>query len=172
LGLDQSGNIYETYARFLETHGIATRELPSLPRNPSARAVGIFPESRLASKTLSPAALATIVEEVVRAGLEPQVIVLEGEVPEPLSGATVLKIERNFKSLATAIGQLDCVVSADSLPAHLAEYLGKPVFVAAAFTNEYWLPRTCFTAGHWGLIPDASRFRHSLSRFLEHPYNT
>ena len=75
-------------------------------------------------------------------------------------------IPRNFTSLATAIKSVDCILSADSLPAHQAEYFGKPTFVAVPRSNEYWMPHGCFTERRWGLFHATSEFSAKLDGFF------
>lgn len=166
VALPRSRNIYETYSQFLAGRGIPTREAKLPQRSRAARSVGIFPESRLAAKTLDTATLSTIVDQAARAGLQARLMLLDGDPSTAPTGARIVRVQKNFKSLAAAIESVDCVVSADSLPAHLGEYLAKPVFVAAAFPNEYWLPRGCYTGAHWGLFPNPVEFCTSLGRFF------
>jgi hypothetical protein len=166
VAMRHSSNIYETYARFLTGRDIPNRDVKVPRGNGPARSVGIFPESRLAAKVLNATTLSSIVEEAARAGLEARLFVLDGDRAATSGSVEVIRIARNFQSLAQAIMSVDCMVSADSLPAHLGEYLAKPVFVAAAYKNEYWLPGGCYVDGRWGLFPDVEAFRMSLGTFL------
>lgn len=59
------------------------------------------------------------------------------------------------------------MISADSLPAHLAEYRGTPAFVASPVTNPYWLPSRAFTGRHWGLFDQMPELTARLQRFLD-----
>jgi hypothetical protein len=166
VAMRRTGNIYETYARFLTDLRIPNREV-QVPRSKGpVRTVGIFPESRLAAKALNSVTVSIIVEEAARAGLEPRLFVLDGDLAATPASVEVIRVPRNFQSLAQAIVSVDCVVSADSLPGHLGEYLAKPVFVAAAYENEYWLPGGCYLDGRWGLFSDVEAFRMSLGTFL------
>ena len=162
----RSANIYVTYARFLADQEIKTTlgESRRLDAN-SSSTVGIFPESRLATKRLSPTTIDTILKVVARAGLTARVFVLAGDSVGAADCPAAVKIPRDFASLANAIRSVDAVISADSLPAHLADYFGRPVYVALRAKNEYWLPYTCFTEQHWGLFGDESHFSDSLENF-------
>ena len=160
-------NIYDTFTQLL-----AEREIRSEGRAAPARArpggsVGIFPESRVAEKRLTAEALSIIYERSTRAGLQAKLFVLAGDPSPRRDQPWVVNIDRNFQSLANAINSVDCVISADSLPAHLAEYFGRAVFVASRVSNEYWLPQGCFMARHWGLFGSAAELSASLDRFLE-----
>ena len=62
--------------------------------------------------------------------------------------------QRNFSSLIDAVSGSDLVVTADSLPGHLAEYLDVPAYVVSPKDNLYWLPLSCFTNGGWSRFED------------------
>jgi len=160
-------NVYKTYLGFLADHEIRTTPSPVL-RAGSPRTVGIFPESRLVEKRLSPSTLSIILDRAERAGLEAKLFVLDGDKAPYGERSATVTISRNFESLASAIKSVDAVISADSLPAHLAEYFGRPAFVALSRRNEYWLPEECFTHKRWGIFSQAG-FSSSLDRFIREP---
>ncbi|MDP8986460.1 MAG: hypothetical protein M3N97_15755 [Pseudomonadota bacterium] len=159
-------NIYETYRHFLSEHDIRTTACASPMPSGCARSVGIFPESRLAEKRLTAQTLSVVIDQVVRAGMSAKLFVLDEDIPSEREFPCTVRIDRNFASLASAIGSVDFVISADSLPAHLAEYFGRPVFVALPFHNEYWLPHGCFSAKHWGIFHSPRELSVSLDGFL------
>jgi ADP-heptose:LPS heptosyltransferase len=147
-------------------HEIRSKDAPIPTNSGNARVVGIFPESRLIEKRLGAPTLSVIVDRIARAGLDPKLFILDGDVPPRHNFPCVANIPRNFASLASAINSVDSVISADSLPAHLAEYFGRPVFVASPFPNEYWLPYGSFTKKRWGIFGNPMEFSASLDRFL------
>ncbi len=158
-------NIYETYAQFLAEQEIRTA--PAAPiRSVSTRSVGIFPESRIIEKRLAAATLSVILDRAAQAGLEAKLFLLDGDLLPEREYPGIINISRNFESLANALRSVDLVVSADSLPAHLAEYFGRPVFVGSPAPNEYWLPHACFTNKRWGVFGNEPQFSYSLDRFL------
>jgi hypothetical protein len=160
-------NIYDTFTELLAEREIRIKGRAAPARARPGGSVGIFPESRVAEKRLTAEALSIIYERSTRAGQQATLFVLAGD-PSPIRDQPwVVTIDRNFQSLANAIKSVDCVISADSLPAHLAEYFERPVFVASRFSNEYWLPHGCFVARHWGLFGSAAELSASLDRFLE-----
>jgi hypothetical protein len=60
-------------------------------------------------------------------GLDMQLFLLEGERPDLEDDNPPFNIvPRQFTALCSAIADVDLVISADSLPAHLAERAGKP----------------------------------------------
>jgi len=158
-------NIYETYAHFLRDQEIGTLAAPSLHVG-TPRTVGIFPESRLARKRLLAPTLSIILERIQHAGFEPKLFILDGDPVPQENHSAVVHIRRDFDSLATAVKSVGCVISADSLPAHLAEYFVRPVFVALSHPNEYWLPYGCFTDKRWGIFENRAEFSASLDQFL------
>lgn len=159
-------NIYETYLKILTERDFrAVSETTPTPVE-GVRSIGIFPESRLLRKQLTGATLSTIFERVVAAGLEATLFILDGDVRTERDYPNVSYIPRDFASLRTAIISVDCVISADSLPAHLAEYFGRPTFVALPAPNEYWMPLGCFNTKRWGVFSDPTQFCNSLDGFL------
>lgn len=164
-----ASNIYDTYRQFLGERRITIVSAPAPACNGVARTVGIFPESRHVAKRLTDQALSVIFDRVARTGMEARLFILDGDVRPKPGYPGVQDIPRNFASLASALTSVDCVITADSLPGHLAEYLGRPVFVASPAPNEYWLPQKCFASRHWGVFADPAGLASSLDRFFAQP---
>lgn len=150
ISLPSQENIYQAYAVFLEA-----------PTNPIlicadaglAAIAGIFPGSRLASKNLPASLIADCSRCLAERGLVPELFLLDGERPDlehQFPSARILP--RDFGAMKAAVESCDLVVSADSMPAHISEFAGKPVFVFSPVDNSYWLPLSSFEAGHWGLF--------------------
>jgi len=162
-GLPDAPNIYIAYREtgmFGDPSSVLSRTL-RLP----AKSVGIFPASRLDGKNVPTQVVAQVVDASSKAGLRPSVFLLEGERPD-LEGSPycVQRVPRSFSALATAVRSVDLVISADSLPAHLAEYFEVPVFVVTAVENRYWLPLTAYQANRW------ARFNELASRSRLHDF--
>jgi ADP-heptose:LPS heptosyltransferase len=159
-------NIYETYFELLAEHGVKLT-LPFAPMsNGKARSVGVFPESRLLEKRLNDTTLTMVSDRAKAAGLEVRLFILEGDLAAERLKHPMTRIPRNFESLAAAIKSVDCVLSADSLPAHLAEYFDRPTFVALPAANEYWMPFGCFVEKRWGVFADRHEFYIALDEFF------
>lgn len=145
-------NLYEAYAQFLAaTLGPFTAVVPtgSVPR---VARVAVCPSSRVPSKCL-PDAMVEIVASCCRAaGVSADIILLEGERPPPNGMLPMRIIPRRFDVMGETLASYSAVVSADSFPAHLAEYQGTPVFVVSPRPNEYWLPLSAFRRGAWGVF--------------------
>jgi ADP-heptose:LPS heptosyltransferase len=159
-------NIYETYFQLLAEQHVKLIP-PSVPLSPGKpRFLGVFPESRLVEKRLTDTTLSMIFDRATAAGLQVRLFILEGDVAAKHLRHPVDRIPRNFKSLAAAIKSVDCVLSADSLPAHLAEYFNRPTFVALPAANEYWMPFGCFVDKRWSIFGDRTEFCASLDGFF------
>jgi hypothetical protein len=167
-GLVRAPNVYLALAGRLrllgfdlpELAGTASATAPSLTRG-LAR---IFPSSRNDDKCFPVAVTARLVDQLSRAGMACEVIDLEGEGQQLPSGLPVRSLKRNFGSLTQAVSASDLVVTADSLPGHLAEYYGLPVYVLSPKDNSYWLPLSCFIGGAWSAFQDERSFPRWLSR--------
>lgn len=164
----RESNVYDTYLELLREHGIQTLPAPPDPST-KARSIGIFPESRLPQKRLNASALALIFERAALAGMRTRLFLLEGDTPPVPARSETAIIPRSFASLIEALGSVDKIISADSLPAHLGEYLLRPVFVATPAPNEYWLPHRCFQGKRWGNFNHRTEFSAALDRFLVPP---
>ena len=131
-----------------------------------SRTVRFFPISRLVMKNIPGPVLARLTGQARDAGLNCEIVLMGDEALDVPSEVPTLRIERNFASLIDALRSSAAVVSADSLPAHLADYFGVPVFVASPVRNEYWLPLSCFRGDSWCLFDDQLALPAWLSRTL------
>ncbi|QHL90225.1 hypothetical protein GVO57_04465 [Sphingomonas changnyeongensis] len=147
-----TANIYHGYDALLQAAGI--RLAPAQPaRAATVRRAGIFPGSRIAAKNLPVALVADLLNEAGRRGVSTDLYLLQGERPDlEASGLPHIVMPRQFTALRAAIAGVDFVVSADSLPAHLAESLCIDSFVITPRPNEFWMPRSVFDHRRWGLF--------------------
>ncbi len=168
--LPAAANVYAAHEAFLESAlpgvTLASSALAHDPAGPDNRRIGLFPFSRVVVKNLPVDLVTTAAARCTRSGFQPVVQLLEGEQFPALDGVACERIPREFGALATAIRSLRAVVSADSLPAHLAEYLARPQYVALPAKNTYWLPRTAFEGDHWGLFDHQKELIRRLDGFL------
>ena len=141
-----TGNIYLDYANYLgidcDSSMVTAKGLDQLFER-----VCIFPDSRITAKELPESLIAAVVRENNKLGKE-TVLVKIGEPTAlpPLGSLKVLWIN-GFNQLVDQVRSSDLVVSADSLPAHLAEYFGVPNFVFLSKSNDYWMPLSCYRNG-------------------------
>lgn len=156
-------NIYEGYDRLLAENGF--RLQPAAAPAGGRHRAGIFPGSRIAAKNLPPSLVSETMRELEQAGISTSLFLLEGERPDlEASGLPHVMVPRQFKALRDAIASMDVVISADSLPAHLAESLGIDVFVLTPRPNEFWMPYSVFEKRRWSLFDDPDRMKrlHSM----------
>lgn len=158
--LPAAENIYIAYSRAFG--GAIASPLPLIRAND---VVGIFPGSRLVSKNLPELVVRAAIDAITGAGLTPRLMLLEGERPDlERSGLQHEIVPRSFAAMIDAVATCGLVVSADSMPAHIAENQSIPIFVLSPVDNRYWLPFSAFVANRWALFADniPARLDHFL----------
>jgi ADP-heptose:LPS heptosyltransferase len=170
LALPKADNIYKAHRKFLEEN-LAIKQHVSMANKFSAntgqRRVVICPYSRVLAKNIPEHLIVEMVNECIHSGFIPEVLLLEGEkLDQSTKALNVRTIPRSFLSLASALSEYSCIISADSLPGHLAEYFYIPVFVVKRAPNTYWLPLSAFDAQHWGVFDELNQLKSRLNRFL------
>ncbi|MDB6102010.1 MAG: hypothetical protein JWO52_2009 [Gammaproteobacteria bacterium] len=160
-------NVYLAFAETLRLLGFDIPHVPTasppLPRELTGGFARVFPSSRNEDKCIPAAVTARLVDQLSRAGMTCEVIELAGEGVKLSAGLPVRHLERNFGSLIEAVAGSDLVVTADSLPGHLAEYFDLPAYVISPRHNSYWLPLSCFVDNAWSLFQDEQSFPKWLS---------
>lgn len=161
-------NVYLAFERYMARHFTPADQASQAPDPVPSRRVALCPFSRVAAKNIPGELIAHLVATCARAGFEPELLLLEGEhIDLPASVVPARIIPRRFDALANALVDRAAVISADSLPAHLAEYCATPAFVASPVENRYWLPKRAFQGDHWGLLTDRVQLVSRLQRFLD-----
>jgi ADP-heptose:LPS heptosyltransferase len=64
--------------------------------------------------------------------------------------------------LVEVISNSDLVISADSLPSHLSEFLHIPIFVSTPAPKPYWLPKSSYKTSGWATFSDIRPFHNWL----------
>jgi hypothetical protein len=131
-------NIYQDYEKLL---GLTQSVVRVDERERRLTRIGIFPDSRLAAKQIPESLVIQMANALKTMGFQVQVV-RAGPQSEI----------HTFDGLLASLRNWDAVISADSLPAHLAEYEGRPVFVVTPQPNHYWLPKSAFVHGHTALF--------------------
>lgn len=165
--LPHASNVYIAY-RNLFISGMAEPPLwPTAPGLHRVPRIGIFPGSRVAGKIMPASTITAVTKACHSRHLHPVVYLLDGESSH-VSGSRceVVTVPRRFAAMAEAVQQVSAVISADSMPAHMAEYFGRPVFVATPVPNEYWLPLSSFNEHRWACFGDLDHGDSALSPFL------
>jgi hypothetical protein len=156
----EAPNIYLGY----EAHFLAgAPPAPRLEVPGGARRALIVAASRVPRKVLPSEVIAQVHQQLAAQGVMAQVLLLEGEQIEVPRSVEVVRVQRQFSTLMSSLRETDIVVSADSLPAHIGEHLGKPTFVISPAPNPYWLPRAAFLHGGHGVFGNLA----SLDTWLE-----
>ena len=157
----EAPNIYLAYeARFLA----GTAPAPRLQVEGVVRRALIVAASRVPRKVLPREVIAQVHQQLADRGVVAQVLLLEGEQVEVPRSLGLVRVPRQFSALIASLRETDIVVSADSLPAHIGEYLGKPTFVISPAPNPYWLPRAAFLDGGHGVFGNLGNMEKWLER--------
>jgi hypothetical protein len=144
-GLCRNKNIYIEYEDFFESRGYK-KEIKSIKQTKFINRIVVIPSARMPHRRLQKSLMTEIVNELNRRGLEVEVVLIEGEVVDIIDNTKVKKIPREFEFLINSIKSADLLISADSLPAHLAAFFDIPVFVFTPTPNwsNYWLPKSAY----------------------------
>lgn len=149
LRLSAAPNIYLAY-RALTGGGEA--RAPEKVR-PAGRRIGIFPGSRVAAKNIPVALVDAALAACVAEGWQASLYLLDGERPDLQTvDRAHIAVPRTFEAMNKAVAECDAVISADSLPAHLAERAKRPVFVFSPVENRFWLPLSAYETNRYSLF--------------------
>lgn len=154
--LPPAPNIYLAYDAFLEAQAlpcIATSSPRPIVQTPKGSKVRIFPSSRVEKKKIPLALCGQLIGAFAQRGEEAELVVLENEYPA-LEATCLPKVilPKSFKGMVDCVAGSKLVISADSLPAHIAEIKGFRPVVVSPIDNSYWLPQTSFHNGAWSLF--------------------
>ena len=154
--LPPAPNIYSAYDAFLKSQQLSrAASSPNLPiaRTPKGNKVRIFASSRLEKKKIPLALCEQLIRALAQRGEDAELVALENEYPA--LEATLLPkliLPKSFKGMVDCVAESKLVISADSLPAHIAEIYGLRPVVVSSIDNSYWLPRSSFDSGAWSLF--------------------
>jgi hypothetical protein len=158
-------NIYIDY--FLMLKGRFHFENEQFLFQGKGRHIAIFPHGRKSTKTLPSKLLERIAKLTLECGLIPTVYILQGQEIVECTHGRVEKVERSFNKMLDIINRSVGTVSADSLPAHLSEFMRRPVFVAAGNAgSRYWLPPHAYENNFWGLFHEEDQLMFALEKFM------
>jgi ADP-heptose:LPS heptosyltransferase len=150
-------NIYAGYDQLMLAAGLRLLP-PKADRRLPLQLVGIFPGSRLAEKNLPQSLITNLIAELDRRGVPHRLFLLDGERPDLEScGVPFERVPRQFSAMYDAVARCQLVVSADSMPAHLAERADADVFVFTPKPNEFWMPPSVYQARRWSVFGDPER---------------
>jgi ADP-heptose:LPS heptosyltransferase len=154
----KSQNIYQSY---FQHFGVEPGLLSIQNPTPSElKKILVLPESRKPSKSFKPLFIHQLTKSLLSKGLEVTTGFFK-HAPLQTEGKVAVHVE--FADLIDLIKNADLVVTADSLPAHLAQLLGKPHFVYyEANPNQEWTTPFCNLNKAYGVMGNLA----SLKTFI------
>jgi len=153
---ESDGNIYIAYDNFLQSLGFEV-DVKFHCAGGIDRAI-IIPGARMSHRIIPAQVISTYFHELARRNIQTEVVVLEGETIDIPSDVNLRRIPREFGMLIEEISNSDLVISADSLPSHLSEYLHVPIFVSTPAPKPYWLPRSSYKTTGWATFSNIQPF--------------
>lgn len=163
IGGSGDGNIYLHYARYLGIVCDLDHSTYESQDNPNG-IIYIFPDSRIKEKELPDWLIIQIAKENEKYGKETILVKVGKSAHLPQFSSLQLQWVDGFDNLMTQIRKADLIVTADSLPAHLAEYVGIPVFVFSPIANDYWMPLSCFKNGYFSEFSSLAKYIDWISQ--------
>lgn len=152
-------NIYNAYCDRL---GVEPSSLVAVnSRKPSS--ILIFPDSRQAIRKIPDSTVSMLIAANDKLGLSTVVV----KIRPPGQQASCVANEISIWGLAALIELIknaDAIVSADSLPAHIAAYFMRPIFVITPVPKASWpqLPPSVLIPGFWSGVSDLSAYKRWL----------
>ena len=163
--LAASGNIYIAYDNFFQSFGFNVLKCDPGVTHSICQAF-IIPGARMAHRIIPAHVISALTSELRQRNITSSVVVLEGESIDIPTGVQVMKLPRSFQALVNVVKGGDLIISADSLPSHLSEFLGVPIFVLTPYPKPYWLPRSSFQTNGWATFANIQPFRTWISKYL------
>lgn len=154
-------NLYAAYSTKLNIDPATL--LTPLAMRPAS--VLILPESRQTARNLSNDTVARIVAINRELGVSSRIVrVRPPESLEPLADNEVALW--GLPALIDAVKSAEAIVSADSLPAHLAAYFKRPTFVFTPVPKASWpqLPTSVLLPGAWSDTTNMTSYRSWLTQ--------
>jgi len=158
---NSSPNIYINYQEFFNAN--YSSKFEKLKIKNSSYTVGIFPDSRLLFKSITKDVLISISKHLECNNIEYNIVFVA--VDSYFNGTHHRSIIIDgFDKLVDAINHYDVIISSDSLPAHISELVGKPIFVLSPIENKYWLPRSSFDFSWYSTFDDLNKLYDFLDQ--------
>jgi len=157
---ESDGNIYIAYDNFLKSLGFEV-DVNFLCGASIDRAI-IIPGARMSHRIIPAQVISAYVNELAQRNIQSEIVVLEGEAIDLPTNVNLRRIPREFSMLVEVISNSDLVISADSLPSHLSEFLHVPIFVSTPAPKPYWLPKSSYKTSGWATFSDIQPFHNWL----------
>src|SRR3546814_11698399 len=101
--------------------------------------VGVFPSGRSPTRYIPRHLIEIVAAHLKRRDILLRTYVLQDERPDLDGLPHLCTIPRTFGAMVGALKDVTLVISADSMPAHMAEFLQKPVFMLSPVPNPFTL---------------------------------
>lgn len=161
----EAGNIYLSYRQFFTSNGFTL--LPHQKRRGyTPQNAVIIPAARQRPRIIPASIIAQADALLKERGCVVTVVTLEGENIEIPKNVHHICLPRSFQNLIAVIKESDLVITADSLPSHLGEYLNIPQFIFAPTPKDYMLPQSAYESNGWTTFDKPQRFSHWLDTYL------
>lgn len=159
-------NIYKNYrSTFLNLFGRIRKDVVF---SGPGKTILILPHGRKSFRNIPADLIDRMAIKSIDKGFDPIVYVLKGDSPIFCKVPRTIIAERSFGRLRETIEQSHAVVSSDSLGAHLATYVERPVFIASPYDKtRFWLPPNTADNDYWGLFSEPTKMIDAFDRFLE-----
>lgn len=134
-----------------------------LPVSNKPSTVLVLPDSRQAHKTIPDTTILLIQKANADVGIKSLIV----RVRPPDLDSVILENEISIWGLSALVELLrnaEAVVSADSLPAHIAEYFKRPVFVITPQPNQSLMPLSVLLRQRWSGFTDLGGYK----KWIEH----
>jgi ADP-heptose:LPS heptosyltransferase len=132
-----NGNVYDTFGRFFEID--SAQHTFNLPEVNTIRKVLIFPDSRKERKIIDNNTVNRLSSGLIDQTIEFKIAHFDDIKSKDIYSNRQI-IYKNFNDLILLIKECDFVITSDSLPAHIAEFLEKPHIILYNETiNNDWL---------------------------------
>jgi ADP-heptose:LPS heptosyltransferase len=130
------GNVYDSY---LSLFKVEHDEMYYEPALNDIRKVIIFPESRKPAKAFSTTFVQKLIQQLQAKNLQVELAFFRSQ---PYEVPVKVHLHDSFDDLLALIDQADEIITADSLPAHLAQFFSKPhvVYYAKEVDFEWVTP--------------------------------
>ena len=170
---NNSANIYQAYdnlMRQLNFSVTSANDLSGKLNNSHSDFIGVFPISRSQEKDIPASVLHLLNQLFEREGKKLKIYLFPDQLPRFKDVKNITAIPKDFTTLIKHMRAHRFIISADSLPAHLAHYFNIPVFVLTRKNNHYWLPMESLEKGYYcnfiDILKDTQSSKDKLLKFL------
>jgi len=157
---NSSQNIYAAYIKFFS---IQKKNIYPIFANKKIKKIFIFPDSRQSHKVLSIVTLENILGKLRVFSLD--ITLCSYKKPRMLNSNIHEEVYNSFDDLTEFISSSDLVITADSLPLHLAYFHEKNVFVISDKLNSRLFPENIIQQKNFCTFNDWTNFDNLFKKY-------